>query len=407
MIARFKVELSLKDFIEIVRFSKTSIFELENQFKQKFDFKHAFSYAYGRSALRFLIESTGIKNSEIILSSYTCSVVAHAVVLSGNRPVFVDINLETFNPEITSICNAINSKTRFIILSHTFGFAQDSRTMQHEIEKYQKEFGNKIWLINDCAHSFDAKNNNNRVMKYGDATILGLNISKTITSIFGGITATNNPSLAKKISIYNTQLSQSKSIQREIYQRLYTVFAYISFKKVPYRLTHFLINKTRILRRLTDSYHLDEIIHFPKDYKSGLTHFGAQIGIRQLRKYDKIMEKRVLNSQIYDSNLINSNLIRKPNLTSGSTFSHYPILVENKEQIRDEMRKKGVECGEVIQYAIPNLENYSKYTSDGYSSSLAASKSVINLPVNYSPEITQLICDKFNKVIATIEGTNE
>lgn len=85
-----------------------------------------------------------------------------------------------------------------MILSHTFGFPQNSKAMENEIRKYEKKYKHKIWLINDCAHSFDAKNSNNRVMDYGDATIFGLNISKSITSIFGGMTTTNNLYLAQK-----------------------------------------------------------------------------------------------------------------------------------------------------------------------------------------------------------------
>jgi hypothetical protein len=67
MIARFKIELSFKDILEIFKTNKSAISIFEKEFKKKFKFKYAFSYAYGRSALKFLIESTGIRNSEIIL----------------------------------------------------------------------------------------------------------------------------------------------------------------------------------------------------------------------------------------------------------------------------------------------------------------------------------------------------
>ena len=206
MIARFKIELSFQDILEIFKTNKSAIGIFEKELRKKFGFKYAFSYAYGRSALKFLIESTGIRNSEIILSGYTCSVVAHAVVLSRNIPVFVDINLKNFNPSVKAICNAITPRTRFVILSHTFGFPQNSKAMENEIKKYEKKYKHKLWLINDCAHSFDAKNSNNRVMDYGDATIFGLNISKSITSIFGGITATNSLYLAQKIIRFNKKL---------------------------------------------------------------------------------------------------------------------------------------------------------------------------------------------------------
>jgi perosamine synthetase len=403
MIARFKIELSFQDILEIFKINKSAIGIFEKEFRKKFGFKYAFSYAYGRSALKFLIESTGIRNSEIILSGYTCSVVAHAVVLSRNIPVFVDINLKNFNPSVKSICNAITPRTRFVILSHTFGFPQNSKAMENEIKKYEKKYKHKIWLINDCAHSFDAKNSNNRVMDYGDATIFGLNISKSITSIFGGITATNNLYLAQKIIRFNKKLIQTGSIKREIYQRLYIVLAFIGFKPIPYRITQVLIRKTKLLSKLTDSYHLDGVIHFPKDHDRTLTRISAQIGCLQLRKYDQIVNNRINNSKIYESELIDSSLIQKPKIIDGSTFSHYPILVSGKSAIRDNMLRKGVECGEIIQYSIPELESYGKYVSKRFPAAAIASKSVINLPINYSSKQTQRICILFNQVISDLE----
>ena len=405
MIARFKIDLKIQDILETIKVNRSAVNEFERCFAEKFGFKHAFSYSYGRSALKFLIESTGITKSEIIMSGYTCSVVAHAIVLSGNTPVFVDIDLKDFNPSTKSISNAITSKTRFVILSHTFGFPQNSKKIQQEIKKYEQKYQHKIWLINDCAHSFDAQSEKFRVMNYGDAAIFGLNISKSLTSVFGGITVTNNAILARRITLLNTKVLQSGTVQREIYQRLYIILAFIAFKRIPYRVTQFLIDKTKLLTRLTDSYHLDGLIHFPKDSNYKLTLISGQIGLRQLHKYNQLIENRLKNSEIYNSELKESNFITKPRIIEGSTFSHYPVLVSDKTQIRRKMLKKGIECGEVIQYSIPELESYSKYVFKKYHASLKASNSVINLPINYSQRQTLVICKQFNQVIIELENS--
>jgi dTDP-4-amino-4,6-dideoxygalactose transaminase len=240
-------------------------------------------------------------------------------------------------------------------------------------------------------------------MDYGDATIFGLNISKSMTSIFGGVTATNNSFLAQKIISFNKKLNQTGSVKREIYQRLYVVLAFIVFKPTPYRITHFLMSKTKLLSKLTDSYHLDGLIHFPKDHDRILTKISAQIGCLQLRKYDQNINNRINNSKIYESQLIDSRLIQKPKVIDGCTFSHFPILVSDKGAIRDKMLRKGVECGEVIQYSIPELDNYAKYVSKRFPAAAIASRSVINLPINYSAKQTQSICKLFNQVISDLE----
>jgi perosamine synthetase len=405
MIARFKISLDLSDLIETLKITKNATKKFEEYFAMSFEFKHVFSYSYGRSALRFLMESTGIKNSEVVLSAYTCSVVAHAVVLSGNKPVFADIELQEYNPSSEVIYKAITSNTRFVILSHTFGYPQNSKEIQREIKKYEKIYNHRIWLINDCAHSFDAKNEGNRVMEYGDAAIFGLNISKSITTVFGGIAATNNDLLASMIKQYNETLKSKSGIKREIYQRLYIILAYIAFKRVPYGITQFLIRKTSLLSKLTDSYHLDDRIHFPKDYAKPLTAIAGQVGLRQIAKYSNFTNKRIANSKIYDFGIRDSRLIKKPQQITGATYSHYPVQVFNKSIVMNEMLKRGVECGEVIQYSIPNLESYFKYAKSDTPNSTLASTTVINLPINYSERITHYVCDQLNEVIANLEIT--
>ncbi len=408
MIARFKISLNFFDLIEILKFNKKAVKKFEEYFAKSFKLKHVFSYSYGRSALRFLIESTGIKNSEVVLSAYTCSVVAHAVVLSGNKPVFADIDLQEYNPTSEAIYKAITFNTRFVILSHTFGYPQNSKAIQREIKKYEEVFKHKIWLINDCAHSFDAKYEGNRVMEYGDAVIFGLNISKSITTIFGGISATNNDFLASMIKKYDEILKSPSGMKREIYQRLYITLAYIAFKRVPYGVTQFLIKKTNLLSKLTNSYHLDDKIHFPKDYAKPLTAIAGQVGLRQLAKYNNFMNQRIANSKIYDFGIRDSPLIKKPQPFPGATYSHYPVQVFDKNIVMKEMLRRGIECGEVIQYSIPNLESYMKYANGENPNSALASTTVINLPINYTEKITEYICDQLNEVIANLELiTNE
>jgi dTDP-4-amino-4,6-dideoxygalactose transaminase len=119
--------------------------------------------------------------------------------------------------------------------------------------------------------------------------------------------------------------------------------------------------------------------------------------------HNQLIKNRLRNSEIYNSELKESIFITKPRLIEGSTFSHYPVLVSDKNQIRSKMLKKGVECGEVIQYSIPELESYSKYVFKKYHASLKASNSVINLPINYSERQTHNICKQFNEVITELE----
>ena len=93
LIPRFKPNL---DLIEII---KPLILEyrpknFEKEFSKKFNFKYSLAFPYGRSALWAFFKSMNLKNKEIILPAYTCSVVVHAIKIS-KIPVFLDVDLGT------------------------------------------------------------------------------------------------------------------------------------------------------------------------------------------------------------------------------------------------------------------------------------------------------------------------
>ena len=77
-------------------------------FAEKFQAIDAVAFPYGRSAQWAFLKALGIENAEIIMPAYTCSVVAHAVTLSGNEPRFIDIDLHDYNMNLDLAEAAIN-----------------------------------------------------------------------------------------------------------------------------------------------------------------------------------------------------------------------------------------------------------------------------------------------------------
>ena len=136
------------------------------------------------------------------MPAYTCSVVAHAITLGGNSPRFVDINYDDFNMNLEKIEELINERTRAIIATHTFGYPQNLDKLEDLVEYGEKKFGHKIWLMQDCCHAFGAKWNERQIGTSGDVAVYAFNISKLITSIFGGILTFQDKDLANEIRIF-------------------------------------------------------------------------------------------------------------------------------------------------------------------------------------------------------------
>ncbi|MDD2696640.1 MAG: DegT/DnrJ/EryC1/StrS family aminotransferase, partial [Candidatus Pacebacteria bacterium] len=149
MIPRLKPYFDFREIKAIFRLEKDAIDKFEKEFARTFKAKYALSFPYGRSAIYALFKCLGIEKSEIIVPAYTCVVVPHAIVLSGNIPRFVDTAPNDFNLNLEEAKKKINEKTKAIITGNIFGYPVDTEKLK-EIKSIKKD----ILVIQDCAHCF-------------------------------------------------------------------------------------------------------------------------------------------------------------------------------------------------------------------------------------------------------------
>ena len=144
MIPFLKPYFDHRELLSIVRLDRGSVERFEKEFAKKFGSRFALSFSSGKSALYCTLLALGINNSEIILPAYTCVVVAHAVVLSRNIPVFVDVSLDDFNMDLDLLSEKVSTRSKAIIATSLFG---------HPIQlaKIRDICGKDVLVIHDCA----------------------------------------------------------------------------------------------------------------------------------------------------------------------------------------------------------------------------------------------------------------
>jgi perosamine synthetase len=388
MIPRFKPIIGSEEMTALYRPGKNAVQEFETAFAEEFSTRFAIAFPYGRSALWAFFKAMGIENAEIIQPAYTCSVVGHASVLSGNIPVFVDNNLNDYNMDLDHFRKAFTSKTQAVLPTHLFGYPMDVEAVNQIVHEAENRFGHRIYIIQDCAHSFEAEWQGKSVINAGDGALFGLNISKQITSIFGGMFTTNDEQIAAKLMEYRERNYSEKNWIEIISRFFYLPAVAIAFNNSIYGFTYWLQNKTSILKRLTDAYHLDEKIHFPPDYQKQMAPVEACVGLEQLKKYQAIKSRRrEIASQYFDQLKVPGSWVLPPNI-EGATYSHFVICVPNRDEVLDYAAQHGVQLGQLIEYSMPHLPAYQKYSSkDQFTNSLMCSHSLINLPIY--PRLTE------------------
>ena len=380
MIPRFKPDLGWPEFKALFRRNRGAVEKFEREFAKAFQAVDAIAFPYGRSAQWAFFNAVGLENAEIIMPAYTCSVVAHAVSLSGNTPRFIDIKLDDYNMDLDLVASAINERTRAIIATHTFGYPQELDRLEAIVREAEERFGHKVWLMQDCCHAFGAEWKGRMIGTSGDVAVYAFNISKMMTSIFGGMLTFQDRALADRVRAWRDDHYKPAHWSKAVWRRLYLLAVYFAFNKKVYGLTWWLQAKTPLLNRFTKSYHLDERIHFPPDYLDGILAVEAAVGLEQLKKYPYIVQQRRVNANYYNQHLPRRDGWVYPPVVDGATFSHYAVRVPDRAGAILEYAEKGIQLGELIQYSIPEMVCYRNANNDCPLARLA-SISMVNFPV--------------------------
>jgi perosamine synthetase len=389
MIPRFKPDIGRGELMALARRNEGAVERFERAFAHAFNAKAAVAFPYGRSALWAFLQAVGVRDADVVMPAYTCSVVAHAISLSGNRPRFVDIRLGDYNMDLGRLVVAIGAETRAVVATHLFGYPLDLGTLETIVAEAQARFGHKIWLIQDCAHAFGASWRGRSVGSSGDVSLYAFNISKSMTSIFGGMLAFQDGALSASVRAWRDAAFRQPGVLKPWLRRLYLLAAKAAFFEPIYGATWWLQEKTPLLDRLTRSYHLDDRIELPPDHLDRMLDVEAAVGIAQLEKYPHLVARRRANAAFYDEHLERKPGWNLPPLVEGATYSHYVVRAPDRAASVREAARKGVHLGELIQYSLPGLSGYAA-TAEPCPNSERASECTINIPIHPSMTERQL-----------------
>ncbi len=170
------------------------------QFEQNFaDYchtKYAISVSNGTTALHLSMLALGIgPNDEVIVPDLTFIATANAVSYVGAKPIFVDIDRNTWNIDPTQIEASITDKTKAIIPVHLYGHPVDLSPIMNIAEKYN------LFLVEDAAEAHGAEYKQKKVGSFGDISIFSFYGNKIITTGEGGMIITNSKEISNKIKI--------------------------------------------------------------------------------------------------------------------------------------------------------------------------------------------------------------
>lgn len=300
-----KIETAISKVISHQQFIMgPEISQLENLLAEFSGAKHAITCSSGTDALALLLLGLGIKPGDMVICpSFTFCATAEVIAWLGAVPLFVDVDISTFNIDPDNIQNAIDNaendgyRVAGIISVDLFGRPADYESL----EKLAEDNGK--WLLCDAAQSFGASSNGRKVGTFGKATATSFFPAKPLGCYGdGGAVFTNDDELAslvKSLRVHGKGEHKYDNIHIGMAARMDTIQAAILIEKLSIFPEE--INKRRnIAKRYNDTISKWRDVITP-DYHEGSTwaQYTLQVDPTKREDIQKQLKQAGIPTQIY------------------------------------------------------------------------------------------------------------
>ncbi len=329
--------------------------QFEKNFARFAGVKHAVAVNTGTAALHSALVAAGVQQGdEVILPSFTFVATAESVVMAGGKPVFADIDPETYNISPAEIEKNITKKTKAIIPVDLYGFSAEIKPIREIATKHG------LAVVEDAAQAHGATYAGKPAGVFADAACWSLYASKNMTTGEGGVVTTDNAEVAETLRLIRTHGEKAK---------------YASLM-------------------LGTNYRMSEI--------------QAAIGLVQLEKLPRFVAKRRENAKRLTELLAGSDRLKLPEESEERQHSWYLYTVRlqnatesERNKIVDELRRKGV--GAEVYYVHPvHLMPYYResFGERKLPETEKAAKQVFSLPIH--PSVTEAQVDYIGKTLLNL-----
>lgn len=347
--------------------------EFEKKVAEYVGAKYAAAVSNGTAALHLACMAAGIgKGDEVITTPITFVASANCAFYCGAVPVFADIDSRTYNINPDSIEEKITDRTKAIVAVHFTGQPCDMDKI-HDIAKKHN-----LIVIEDAAHALGADYKGRKIGSVSDMTTFSFHPVKHITTGEGGMITTDSKELYDKLMLYRT---------------------------------HGITRNPEVMDHCDGDWYYQQT---DLGYNYRITDVQCALGISQLKKLDRFVEKRRLLADRYNKAFSDEDRIITPYQAEECNNSYHLYVIQlrnaDRKRVFDDLRKAGI--GVNVHYipvhTQPYYVNYYKENNIPLPycpNAVEYYKNAISLPLY--PELTyeqqDYVIDTLKKILKNID----
>jgi perosamine synthetase len=263
--------------------------------------RHGIGVSSGTAGLHCAMIAAGVKEGdEVITTPFSFVASANCILYVNARPIFVDIDPQTLNMDMTGVAAAITPRTKAIVAVETFGHPGGMIELEQLVQKHE------LVLVEDACEGFGGRIGERQIGSFGRAGVFAFYPNKQITTGEGGMIVTDDDTFAATCRALRNQGREG--------------MAWLAHQRLGY------------------NYRLSEI--------------SAALGVAQMSRLDEILEARRRVAQQYIERLMTNRCLILPTLQDDTHVSWFVFVVRlndlfdpgDRDEVMIELRKAGIGC---------------------------------------------------------------
>lgn len=325
--------------------------------------KYAVAVSNGTAALHVACLAAGVgEGDEVITTPITFAATANCILYCGGTPIFADIDPITYNIDPEDIKRKITSRTKAIIPVHFTGQPCD----MDAIHAIADEYG--MIVIEDAAHALGAEYNGRKIGSLSYMTEFSFHPVKHITTGEGGMVTTNDAKLFERLKLFRT---------------------------------HGITREEDLMLNNEGGWYYEQL---ELGYNYRITDFQCALGISQMDKLDRFVEKRREIAARYDEAFHGLKGIITPSQAKGCRNSYHLYVIQvsgmPRKEAYDKLRAAGL--GVNVHY-IP-VYKHPYYRNNGYADVCCPNAEELYSRMISLPMYPSMKDEEVEYVISTVKG---
>jgi len=284
--------------------------------------RHAVGVTSCTAALHLALLAVGVgAGDEVITTPMTFAATSNAVIYTGAKPVFVDVDPATGLIDPDAVARAVTPRTRAIVPVHLYGLMADMRRLKAIADAAGAA------LVEDCAHAIESSRDGVRPGQLSQASCFSFYATKNITSGEGGAVATNDDEVASRVRLLRQHGMSASAADR--YSGTYR------------------------------HWDLEAL-----GWKYNMTNIQAAMLMGQLARVDRLWEQREGVARRYESALAGADGVGFPIVVDGAKSARHLFTIwvdpDRRDQVLADLQARGI--GVAVNYRAVHLLKYYRET---------------------------------------------